>query len=276
MLHFTGAARPTAELKKAVPKKRGKAKAVARNDTSGDEAARSMARPAVSRVTRAQKHLDAASDTATTHAPKSGRKTASKPAALAEAVMEADEPAVEEKAGAATEVSDAAPGRAGRPASKHPAKQAPAAAPDRADSTAADAPDGKVPADSTHTLAALPAASTQPTARKLSRKAAENASVAAENAELDEDQTGASRAAAQAAPKKRGRKKKAAAAAAAAEGCDATETNGAAKAGAAEGGVKRKKKRGRPAKQKASEPESVRHVRQKTAPTAAGEASKSV
>lgn len=273
VLQFTGAAGPTAEPKKAAPKKRGKAKAAARADTSGDEAARSTARPAVSRVTRAQKHLDAASDTATTHAPKSGRKAASKPA-VAEAVLEAEDPlAVEEEAGA--ELCDVAPRIAGRPASKHPAKQAPAVAPDRADSTAADASIGKVQGDSTHTLAALPAAGTQHRASKLSRKAAENASAAAEHAELDEDQTEASRAAAQAAPRKRGRKKKAAAAAA--EACDASEINGAAKAGATEGGVKqKKKKRGRPAKQKASEPESVRHVRQKRDPAAAGEASRSV
>ena len=267
VLHCTGAARPAAEPKKAAPKKRGKAKAAAaRNDTSGDEAARSTALPAVSRVTRAQKHLDAASDTATAHAPKGGRKAASQPAV--EAVWEGDEPGVEEKAGASTEISDAAPRRVGRP-SKQPAKQAPGAAPDRADSTAADAPSGNVPGDSRHTLAA---ASTQHRAGKLSRKAAENASAAAEYAELEDDQSEASRAAPQAAPKKRDRKKKAAAAA---EGCDATVTNGAAKASAAEGGVQRKK-RGRPAKQKASEPESVRHVRQKTAPTAAGEASRSV
>ena len=256
-LHCTGAARPAAEPKRAAPKKRGKAKAAAQNDTSGDEAARSTAHPAVSRVTRAQKHLDAASDTATTHAPKRGRKAASKPAVAA--VLEGDEPAVEEKAGVATEVSVVARRRVGRPA-KQPAKQAPGAAPDRADSTAADAPSGNAPGDSRHTLAA--AASTQHRAGKLSRKAAENASAAAEYAELEDDQSEASRAAAQAAPKKRGRKKKAAAAAAA-EACDATEIDGAA-----DGGVKQKKKRGRPAKQKASEPESVRHVRQKTVPTA--------
>ena len=263
MWRSTGAAKR--EPKKAVPKKSGKAKAQARTDTSGDEAARSTARPSVSRVTRSQKNLDAGSDTATTHALKRGRKAASKPAI--EASLGAVDPPVEEEAGAATELSDAALRRAGKPASKHRAEQASAAVADQADSTAADPSTAKVQGGSKHKLTA--AAKSQLTGGKLSRKAAENAGVAAEHAEIDDDQTEASGAAAQAAPRKKGGKK----AQAAAEASDATGTRNAAKTGAAQGGVKHKKKRGRPVKQAE---ESGRHVRQKRVPTAAGVASESV
>ena len=256
---FTAAAKTKAEPKKASTNKRAKTKAQARKEISGDEAARSAARPAVSRVTRSQKNLDAGSDTATTHAPKRGRRAASKPAA--EASLEAVDPAVEDAAGAATELSDAAPTRAGKSASKHQVEQAPAAVADQADSTAADPPIGKVQRDRRHTLAAAPAASTQRTGGKLSRKAAENASEDAEQADLGDEASGA---AAQAAPRKRGCKKASAA---------ASGTYDVAKAGVAEGHVKHKKKRGRPAKQT---DESGRHVRQKRAPIAADVASKSV
>ena len=261
---FTGAAETQAEPKKAGRKKSAKAKAQARNETSGDEAARSTARPAVSRVTRSQKNLDAGSDTATTHAPKRGRKTASKPAA--EAGLKAVDPAIEDEARAATELSDAAPRRAGKSASKHRVGQAPAAVADQADGTAAVPAIGKVQSNRKHMLAAAPAASTQRTAGKLSRKAAENASERAEQAELGDDQPEAS---AQAAPRKKGRKKASAAAS------SATGTKDVAKAGAAEGHVKQKKKRGRPAKQTE---ESSRHVqkRQKKVPIAADVAPKSV
>ena len=262
---FTGAAKAKAESQKAGAKKSGKAKAQARNDISGDEAARSAARPTVSRVTRSQKNLDAGSDTATTHALKRGRKAASK--SIVAASLEAVDSAVEEEAGAPTELSDAAPSRAGRPASKHPVEQAPAAVADQADSTAVDPCIDKVQGGSKANLAA--AASTHRTGGKLSRKAAENANAAAEHVELGEDQTVASGAGAQVATKKKGRKKSQAAA----EARVATTSNDAAKAGAAEGGVKPKKKRGRPAKHAE---ESSRHVRQKRVPTAAGVASKSV
>lgn len=263
---LTGASKTKAQPKTAAAKKRGKAKTQARNDTSGHEVARFTARPAVSRVTRSHKNLDAGSDTATTHATKRGRRAASKPAL--EASLGAVDPAVEEEAGTATELSDAAPRGAGKSAGKHQAEQAPAAVADQADSTAADPSIVKVQGGSKHKLAA--AASTQHTGGKLSRKAAENAAEhAAEHAELGDDQTAASGAAAQAAPRKKGRKK----AQAAAEASDATGTKNVAKAGAAESGVKHKKKRGRPAKQAE---ELDRHVRQKRVPTAAGAASKSV
>ena len=97
----TGAARLAAEPRKPPAKRRAKARRI---DTSGDETARSSGRPAVSRATRANKGLDAGSDTAATHAPKRrGRKAASRPAA------DADSEAVEEEAETAAELSDAAP-----------------------------------------------------------------------------------------------------------------------------------------------------------------------
>lgn len=260
----TEAAKAKADPKKAVTGKGGKVKAQARNNTSGDEAARSAARPAVSRVTRSQKNLDAGSDTAATHAHKRGKKAATK--SVTEASLRAVGPTVEEGAGAATELSHAAPSGAGRFASKHQAEQAPAAVDDQGDSTAADSSIGKVQGGSKSNLAA-PAASTQCTDRKLSRKAVENANAAAEHAEIGDDQTAG--AAVQVAPRKKVRKK----AQAAAEASNATETSDAAKTGAADIGVKHKKKRGRPAKHAE---ESGRHVRQKRVPIAAGVASKSV
>ncbi|KAL3151375.1 hypothetical protein ABBQ38_013204 [Trebouxia sp. C0009 RCD-2024] len=123
-----GAVRNTAALKKFPAKKRATTKAHAKTDTSGDEAAPSTSRPAVSRVTRANRGADAGSDTAATHLPKRrGRKAVSGPAAQADEAVLAQEQAM-----VAAEVAAAAPRRQGKPAAKQRAQQAPAAAPDQA------------------------------------------------------------------------------------------------------------------------------------------------
>lgn len=254
ILACTGAAKKEAKPKRVPAKRRTKSKAQVVSDTSGDEAARSTGRPAVSRVTRANRGADAASDTAATHLPKQrGRKAVSRPAV--EAVVQTDERIIAQgQARAAADVSASAPSRQGRPAGKQRAEQLAAAAPDVADATSVDPATGQVPKGSMHIAAA--AAGTQHTACKPNKKASEDASAAAKHEELDRNANDTAAATAQVAPKKRGRKTATSAA-------EASNVNDAARPATTEGEVKQCRKRGRPAKRPAAGSESGRLKRQR-------------
>ncbi|KAL3160540.1 hypothetical protein ABBQ32_010839 [Trebouxia sp. C0010 RCD-2024] len=172
-----GAARNTAAPKKLPAKKRATANARARTNASGDETAPSTGRPGVSRVTRANRGADAGSDTAATHVPKRrGRKAVSEPAVQADEAVLAQEQAV-----AAAEVAAAAP-RQGRPAAKHRAQQAPAAAPDQAHVVAPRQRGHKKAAteDSSINDAAKPAGDDVPKQQKKRGRPAKGAAAASE------------------------------------------------------------------------------------------------